>query len=97
MHRFGGGLVEEGEGKDGVSPSPEVKQTASNPKGQSSDTTTLVSPGVPHQADVGYHSGIALQRASSAVTQKPGIRTHQKWKGPAKISRIYGDWIDDIE
>ncbi|KAF8107033.1 hypothetical protein N665_0128s0014 [Sinapis alba] len=99
LHRFGGGLVE-GEGKDGVSPNPEVKQTGPNPKGHSdttTTTTTLLSPGVPHHSDAGYHSGVALQRASSAVTQKPGIRTHQKWKGPAKISLIYGDWIDDIE
>ncbi|KAL9308042.1 Zinc finger CCCH domain-containing protein 12 [Arabidopsis thaliana] len=95
LHRFGGGLVEE-EGKDGVSPNPDTKQTVQNPKGLS-DTTTLLSPGVPHNADASYHTGVALHRASSAVTQKPGIRTHQKWKGPAKISRIYGDWIDDIE
>lgn len=33
----------------------------------------------------------------SIVMQRPGQRTHQKWKGPDKISRIYGDWIDDIE
>ncbi|KAH0911015.1 hypothetical protein HID58_034336 [Brassica napus] len=98
LHRFGGGLVE-GEGKDGgVSSNPDIKQTGPNPKGHSDTTTPLLSPGVvPHNADAGYHSGVALQRASSAVTQKPGIRTHQKWKGPAKISRIYGDWIDDIE
>ncbi|KAJ0232809.1 Zinc finger CCCH domain-containing protein 12 [Hirschfeldia incana] len=98
LHRFGGGLVE-GEGKDGgVSSNPDIKQTGPNPKGHSDTTTTLLSPGVvPHNADASYHSGVALQRASSAVTQKPGIRTHQKWKGPAKISRIYGDWIDDIE
>lgn len=98
MHRFGGGLVE-GEGKDGgVSSNPDIKQTVPNPKGHSDTMTTLLSPGVvPHHAEASYHSGVALQRASSAVTQKPGIRTHQKWKGPAKISRIYGDWIDDIE
>ncbi|KAL0696001.1 hypothetical protein Bca4012_063181 [Brassica carinata] len=98
LHRFGGGLVE-GEGKDGgVTSNPDIKQTGPNPKGHSDTMTTLLSPGgVPHNADAGYQSGVALQRASSAVTQKPGIRTHQKWKGPAKISRIYGDWIDDIE
>ncbi|KFK45012.1 hypothetical protein AALP_AA1G333100 [Arabis alpina] len=96
LHRFGGGLVEEGEGKDGVSPNPDIKQTGTTPKGLS-DATPIISPGVPHHTDSSYQSGVALQRASSAVTQKPGIRTHQKWKGPAKISRIYGDWIDDIE
>ncbi|KAJ0228837.1 hypothetical protein HA466_0321540 [Hirschfeldia incana] len=97
LHRFGGGLVE-GEGKDGLSPNPDVKQTGPNPKGHSdTTTTTLLSPGIPHHPDAGYQSGVALQRASSAVTQKPGIRTHQKWKGPGKISLIYGDWIDDIE
>ncbi|KAE8672184.1 hypothetical protein F3Y22_tig00111848pilonHSYRG00006 [Hibiscus syriacus] len=42
-----------------------------------------------------YH-GVASQR-TSIVLQKPGQRTIQKWKGPDKISRIYGDWIDDIE
>ncbi|CAH2034924.1 unnamed protein product [Thlaspi arvense] len=96
LHRFGGGLVE-GEGNDGASPNSDMKQTGANTKGHSDTTPTLLSPGVPHLADAGYHSGVALQRASSAVTQKPGIRTHQKWKGPAKISRIYGDWIDDVE
>ncbi|CAN7105906.1 hypothetical protein HID58_018841 [Brassica napus] len=96
LHRFGGGLVE-GQGKDGISPNPDVKQTGPNPKGHSDTTTTLLSPGLPHHSDAGYHSGVALQRASSAVTQKPGIRTLQKWKGPGKISLIYGDWIDDIE
>lgn len=48
---------------------------------------------VPH-AD--YHIGVPTQR-SSIVLQRPGQRPHQKWKGPDKISRIYGDWIDDIE
>ncbi|CAN6825317.1 hypothetical protein HID58_059035 [Brassica napus] len=37
-------------------------------------------------------------RTSNAVTQKPnGVRVVRKWKGPDRISRVYGDWIDDIE
>lgn len=43
-----------------------------------------------------YHIGVPSQRPS-IVLQRPGQRTLQKWKGPDKISRIYGDWIDDIE
>jgi hypothetical protein len=41
-----------------------------------------------------YHLGsqrIASQR--SGQVQRP----IQKWKGPDKISRIYGDWIDENE
>lgn len=44
-----------------------------------------------------YHIGVPSQRPSSMVIQRPGQRAHQKWKGPDKISRIYGDWIEDIE
>jgi len=35
--------------------------------------------------------GVPSQRASN------GVRVVRKWKGPDKISRVYGDWIDDIE
>lgn len=44
-----------------------------------------------------YHIGVPSQRPSSMAIQRPGQRAHQKWKGPDKISRIYGDWIEDIE
>ncbi|XP_010505048.1 PREDICTED: zinc finger CCCH domain-containing protein 28-like [Camelina sativa] len=76
-----GGGLVEGEGKIGTSTTPATKQT-----GQANTVAHLVSPGV------------LSQRASSAVMQKPnGVRTQRKWKGPDKISRVYGDWIDDIE
>ncbi|EFH57655.1 zinc finger (CCCH-type) family protein [Arabidopsis lyrata subsp. lyrata] len=76
-----GGGLVEEEGKIGTSTTPDTMQT-----GQGDTVTSLVSPGVPSQ------------RISSAVTQKPnGVRTQRKWKGPDKISRVYGDWIDDIE
>lgn len=58
------------------------------------DTVVASVTSVPH-ADV-YHMGVPSQR-SSIVIQRPGQRSHEKWKGPDKISRIYGDWIDDIE
>lgn len=64
------------------------------PSKTSADTVVSSVPLVPH-ADI-YHIGVPSQR-SSIVIQRPGQRTHQKWKGPDKISRIYGDWIDDIE
>ncbi|KAG2326703.1 hypothetical protein Bca52824_009431 [Brassica carinata] len=81
LHRFGGGLVGGEEGKIGTSSNPDTKKT-----GQADTVASLVSPGVPSQ------------RASNAVTQKPnGVRMLRKWKGPDKISRVYGDWIDDIE
>lgn len=46
---------------------------------------------VPH-AEGSYHVGIPSQRL-----QKTGQRPNHKWKGPDKISKIYGDWIDDLE
>ncbi|KAM7273341.1 hypothetical protein ACFE04_028005 [Oxalis oulophora] len=43
-----------------------------------------------------YHIGVSSQR-TCVINQRLGQRAHRKWKGPDKISRIYGDWIDDIE
>nr|XP_043610652.1 zinc finger CCCH domain-containing protein 56 isoform X2 [Erigeron canadensis] len=42
----------------------------------------------------GYHVGVPSRLPG--VIPRTGQR-FQKWKGPDKISRIYGDWIDDIE
>ncbi|KAL8541184.1 hypothetical protein ACS0TY_002446 [Phlomoides rotata] len=39
-----------------------------------------------------YHGGVPPQRLSNVT----GHRPMQKWKGPDKISKIYGDWIDDL-
>ncbi|CAF1930617.1 unnamed protein product [Brassica oleracea] len=47
--------------------------------------------------NVGDSAVWATEDDYNRVWAKPGIRTHQKWKGPEKISLIYGDWIDDIE
>lgn len=76
-----GGGLVEGEDKIGTSITLDTKQTE-----QVDIVTRLVTPGA------------SSQRTSSAVKQKPnGVRTQRKWKGPDKISRVYGDWIDDIE
>ncbi|KAF8101714.1 hypothetical protein N665_0201s0038 [Sinapis alba] len=81
LHRFGGGLVGEEEGKIRTSSALDTKKA-----GQADTVTSLASPGVPSQ------------RESNAVAWKPnGVRVLRKWKGPDRISRVYGDWIDDIE
>ncbi|XP_042487731.1 zinc finger CCCH domain-containing protein 56-like [Macadamia integrifolia] len=91
LHRYGGGLVEM-EGRDS-STSPDSKQVAVSSKTQT-DTVVTSATSVPH-TDV-YHMGVPSQR-SAALIQRQGQRPLQKWKGPDKISRIYGDWIDDNE
>ncbi|XP_059444512.1 zinc finger CCCH domain-containing protein 12 [Corylus avellana] len=91
LHRYGGGLME-GETRDSSSAPPDSK-LGGVPSKTPADILVAPITSVPH-SDV-YHIGVPSQR-SSIVIQRPG-RTHQKWKGPDKISRIYGDWIDDIE
>lgn len=82
----------DGEAKDASSAPVDSKQ-GTVPSKTSADTVVGAAT-VPHQ-DV-YHVGVPSQR-SAIVIPRPGQRPHQKWKGPDKISRIYGDWIDDIE
>ncbi|XP_047976557.1 zinc finger CCCH domain-containing protein 56-like isoform X2 [Salvia hispanica] len=43
-----------------------------------------------------YHLGVPAQRLPNVVQKTGGHRPTQKWKGPDKISKIYGDWIDDL-
>ncbi|KAJ0113556.1 hypothetical protein Patl1_03520 [Pistacia atlantica] len=92
LHRYGGGLVDT-ETKDS-SAAPSDSKLGGVPSKTPADTVVASVTSVPH-ADV-YHIGVPSQR-SSIVIQRSGQRSHQKWKGPDKISRIYGDWIDDIE
>ncbi|KAF4357979.1 hypothetical protein F8388_008487 [Cannabis sativa] len=95
LHRYGGGLVET-DARDPSSVPTENKQQGGGVTPKAAADTVVASsvPSVPH-SDV-FHLGVPSQR-SSIVNQRPGHRAHQKWKGPDKISRIYGDWIDDIE
>ena len=83
----------EGETRDSSSVAPDNKQGAM-PSKTPGDAVVVSVPLVSH-SDV-YHLGVPSQR-SSIVIQRSGPRAHQKWKGPDKISRIYGDLIDDIE
>lgn len=91
LHRYGGGLMET-ETRDSSSAPPDSKQGVLQKAPGESAVASV--PSVPH-SDV-YHVVIPSQR-STVVSQRSGQRAHQKWKGPDKISRIYGDWIDDNE
>ncbi|GAV80913.1 zf-CCCH domain-containing protein [Cephalotus follicularis] len=92
LHRYGGGLMES-EARDSSSAPSDSKQ-GGVPLKTPADTLVASVTSVLH-SDI-YHVGVSSQR-TSIVLQRPGQRTLQKWKGPDKISRIYGDWIDDIE
>ncbi|XP_044503961.1 zinc finger CCCH domain-containing protein 12-like isoform X1 [Mangifera indica] len=92
LHRYGGGLVDS-ETKDSSDAHSDSKQRGV-PSKIPADTVVASVISVPH-ADV-YHIGVPSQRSSVAI-QWPGQGSYQKWKGPDKISRIYGDWIDDVE
>lgn len=90
LHQYGGGPSEM-EARDYLS-TPDSKQGGVPSKALADTVVTSVS-SIPH-SDV-YHIGVPQR--SSSIIQRPGHRILQKWKGPNKISRIYGDWIDDIE
>lgn len=97
LHKYGDGFVE------GESAPTETKQAGMATKAleMSSSATPATTLSVPrtdfHHVGVGIPSQSQSQRACSvSQTQVVGQRAVQKWKGPDKISRIYGDWIDDI-
>lgn len=97
LHKYGEGFVE-GE------PMPtDTKQAgmATKAPDMSSSGTAATTLSVPrqdfHHVGVGMSSQSQSQRTCSvSQSQVIGQRILQKWKGPDKISRIYGDWIDDI-
>lgn len=95
LHKYGGGLVEEG-GDSSSSVPPEPKQQGSGPPKATTDT--MVAPALSAPATDVFHMGVGVpSQRPSVVAPKPGQRPLQKWKGPDKISKIYGDWIDDLE
>ncbi|MBA0740944.1 hypothetical protein Gogos_014127 [Gossypium gossypioides] len=89
LHRYRGGLGD-AETKDTNATLSDSKQGGGMPLRTPSDPVAASVPQLP-VSDV-YHS-----QRTSIVLQRPGQRTLQKWKGPDKISLIYGDWIDDIQ
>ncbi|XP_073006712.1 zinc finger CCCH domain-containing protein 56-like [Typha latifolia] len=92
--RYGGGtaIMEAGDASSTV---PDLKQAVVSAKASTRNSIASVT-SVPH-TDV-YHMGVPLQR-STIANQRQGQeqRPLHKWKGPDKISRIYGDWIDENE
>ncbi|CDP13047.1 unnamed protein product [Coffea canephora] len=89
LHQFGGGPVES---EVPTTPS-DTKQVAVPSKVVADAVVGSVTP-VPHSDS--YHVGVPAQKLSNVI-QKTGQKPHLKWKGPDKISKIYGDWIDDLE
>lgn len=80
------------EGRD-VLPAPDTQQAGSLAKATTG--ASLVLDVLVPLADT-QHIGVPSQRFASVV-QRQGQRSMEKWKGPNKISKIYGDWIDDFE
>lgn len=90
LHRYGGGLVDI-DAKDSPTSMDPNKQGLM-PSKTPVETIVAGGPSVAHPD--GYHVGVPSRLPG--VIPRTGHR-FQKWKGPDKISRIYGDWIDDIE
>lgn len=90
LNKFGG--PSEAEGKDYVSVPPDSKQ-GGVPLRATESTLPSIIPAL--HSDV-YHLGQGVQvQRPTGIVERPGQRL--KWKGPDKISKIYGDWIDDLE
>ncbi|XP_060171471.1 zinc finger CCCH domain-containing protein 56-like [Lycium barbarum] len=92
LNKFGGGAAEN-EGRDYISVPPDIKQGGGSLR---TSESTMPSTNPALHTDV-YHLGQGVQvQRPTGIVERPGQRL-QKWKGPDKISKIYGDWIDDIE
>lgn len=94
LHKYGGGLVDI-DGKEATT--PDSKQAGVISAKSLTETPVASSTSAPH-VDV-YH-GVSSQRLQPIVSQRPmaqAQRPIQKWRGPDKISRIYGDWIDESD
>lgn len=92
LHRYGGGLTEN-EVRDVSLATSDSKQAGTLTKAPIDTSVASSLPGPPSDL---YHMGVPSQR-SAGVIQRQVQRSVEKWKGPDKISKIYGDWIDDIE
>ncbi|KAI3444551.1 hypothetical protein Pfo_001216 [Paulownia fortunei] len=88
LQRYGGGLMKT-EAKD--SSTCDTKQVAVPAKASVGKVDAPVT-SVPHS----YRTGVPSRRLPNVI-QKTGEIPTRRWKGPNKISKIYGDWIDDLE
>ncbi|CAI9095332.1 OLC1v1031262C1 [Oldenlandia corymbosa var. corymbosa] len=89
LHQFGGSGAE-----SELATTPSEPKQGAVPSKTPVDAVVGASTPLPHPD--GYHVGVPAQKLSNMI-QKSGPRPHLKWKGPDKISKIYGDWIDDLE
>lgn len=90
LHRFGGTLPDS-EGKG--SSAPTEPKLSAVPSKHPSEAFAGSTNSLPHSDSI--HIGVPSQRASNVI-QRPGQRPNLKRKGPDKISKVYGDWIDDL-
>ncbi|XP_011092146.1 zinc finger CCCH domain-containing protein 56-like [Sesamum indicum] len=88
LRRYGGGL-----------PIPEAKDSSAYgskggavPTKASAGAMNAPTSSVPHPYRVG-----APSRRLSIMMKRPGETPTRRWKGPESISKVYGDWIDDLE
>ncbi|GLJ29883.1 hypothetical protein SUGI_0590760 [Cryptomeria japonica] len=95
LQKFGGGIADADNGDASVGPRNDLKQTGTLTKSQmeaGSGQATSV-----YNTD-NFVIGTSNQRSiGSFLVQKQGQKILPKWKGPDKISKIYGDWIEDNE
>lgn len=61
-------------------------------------STKATIPTLPRATSVSSNDAPASRRASvpPANEEEQGKKYLLKWKGPKKINRIYGDWLDDL-
>uniref|UniRef100_A0A0D6R3G6 C3H1-type domain-containing protein n=1 Tax=Araucaria cunninghamii TaxID=56994 RepID=A0A0D6R3G6_ARACU len=95
LQKYGGGLLESESGATSGGLRNDLKQSASSGKLQTD-------PGIGTSYSVfgtdNYSMGVPNQRSlNNFQGQRQGQRPLAKWKGPDKISQIYGDWIDESE
>lgn len=92
LHKYGGGLLDN-ETRDSSTPTESKQGVIVVAKTDAVVASNLSTPRMDfHHAGPGFPS----QRPYNAM-QVGGQRSTHRWKGPDRISKIYGDWIDDIE
>ncbi|KAL8142680.1 hypothetical protein V2J09_015712 [Rumex salicifolius] len=94
LHKYGGGLMET-ESRDSSAPMESKQGIIVAAKNDTVAASNLSTPRMDfhHAGPAGFPS----QRPYNVMQQVGGQRSSQRWKGPDRISKIYGDWIDDIE